>query len=74
MSIMYYQTIEWKEICIKKNYERRITNEVARSNKTSDAQRLAYEAALNNFARYTWPDNYTNKLMFPLKWRSKLAK
>lgn len=74
MSMMYYQTTKQEEICVEKEYERRITNEVARSNKTSDTQQLACEAALDNFASSTWPDNYTDELMFPLKWRSKLAK
>ena len=53
MSMMYYQTTEWEEICVEKKYERRITNEVARSNKTSDLERLACEAALDNFASNT---------------------
>ena len=57
-----------------KKYERYITNEMARSNKTSNAQRLACEAALDNFASSTWPDNYLNELIFLLKGRSKLAK
>lgn len=40
---------------------------MARSIKTSDAQRLACKAALDNFASSPWPDNYTDKLMFFLK-------
>lgn len=64
MNIMYYQTTEWEEICVEKEYGRHITNEVARTIKTSDAQRLACKAVLNNFASSIWPDNYTDKLMF----------
>ena len=66
MSMMYYQTTEWEEICLEKEYGWRIINEVTRSNKTSNIQWLACEAALNNFASSTWPDDYTDKLMFPL--------
>lgn len=47
---------------------------MVKSIKTFDAQQLICEAALDNFASSTQPDNYINKLIFPLKWRSKLAK
>lgn len=36
MSIMYYEIMEWEEICVKKEYEQRVTNEVVRSIKTSN--------------------------------------
>lgn len=74
MSMMYYQTMEWKEICVKKEQEQRLINEVVRSIQTSNAQQLACEAALDNFAINTQPENYTDKLKFPLKQRLKLAK
>lgn len=74
MSIMYYQTTKWKVIWIEKEYEQRITNKMARSIKTFNAQQLACKAVLNNFAINSQPDNYIDELKFSLKWWLKLAK
>lgn len=46
---------------------RRVDHEVTRAIKTSNAQQLAYETALNNFATHTWLEDCIDKLTFPLK-------
>lgn len=74
MSMIDYQITEWEEICVEKEYERCLTNEVARSIKTSNLQQLACKAVLDNFAINTWLDNYTDEFKFLLKWRLKPAK
>ncbi len=74
MSMRFHQTREWEENRVEAEYTRRVDHEVTKAIKTSDAQRLACETALNNFATRTWPEDCIDELTFPLKWRLKLAK
>lgn len=74
MSVRFHQTRKWEENRVKEEYMRRVDHEVTRAIKTSDAQRLAYKTALNNFATRTWPEDCIDELTFPLKWRLKIAK